>query len=104
MSNEMPQHSDSIQERPRSNAWLRFAVALGCIAVLWLMVLPWLTRREQIAEHIQLQQQQRIDPSAMYYSELEILPAIAHRVERLHEYYGFAYRPGTQPAITRSRE
>jgi hypothetical protein len=63
-----------------------------------------LSRQDQIAEHIKQQQNLNIDPSAMYYSELEILPAIAHRVERLHEYYGFAYRQTDRVTSEQSAE
>ena len=78
-------------QKTRQHQWLRFTTAVSCVVLLWLVVLPWLGRQAQVVEHIQTLQEQRIDPSAMYYSELEILPAIAHRVERLHEYYGYAY-------------
>jgi len=79
-------------QKTRRGQWLLFVAAVSSVALLWLVVLPWLGRQDQVADHIQALQEQRIDPSAMYYTELEILPAIAHRVERLHKYYGYGYQ------------
>lgn len=62
---------------------VRLLVAVSTLAVVWLVLLPLLARQSYVAEHIQQQEELGIDPSAMYYSELEIMPAIAHRVERL---------------------
>jgi hypothetical protein len=61
----------------------KLAIALAAMACVWLVVLPLVSQQRHVSEHIQQQEQLGIDPSAMFYSELEILPAIAHRVERL---------------------
>lgn len=62
---------------------IRFATALAAVGLVWLVVLPLVARQSSVARHIEAQQQRGIDPSAMFYSELEILPPIAHRMERL---------------------
>lgn len=61
---------------------LALAGALAALAATWLVLLPWLARTKPIAEHIAAQQRQGIDPSAMFYTELDIAPAIAHEAER----------------------
>lgn len=68
------------------NAVLRGRLALACalaaLAATWLIALPWLATTKPVAEHIAEQQRQGIDPSAMFYTELDIAPAIAHKAER----------------------
>jgi len=67
---------------------LKLALAILTVAAIWLGALPWLAVIPPIRRHIELQERQGIDPSAVFYSELEILPPIAHRYERLHETHG----------------
>lgn len=63
--------------------WWRFAGSLGMLSATWLLLLPWIGRYPAVADHIEQQERQGIDPSAVFYSELEIVPPIAHRIERL---------------------
>lgn len=46
---------------------------VSAIAIIWLLFLPWLGEQEGIRQHIELMQQAKIDPSAMYYSELGVI-------------------------------
>lgn len=64
--------------------WNRLLLALLIAVSVWGFVLPWLGQRPAIAEHIENQRSQNIDPSARYYSDLETLPPIVHRLEKLH--------------------
>jgi hypothetical protein len=65
--------------------WLRFAMSLLVVSGIWLVGLPWLGGFAVVADHIENQERQGIDPSAMFYSELEILPPVVHRIERLQK-------------------
>ncbi len=69
---------------PRAG-WLKLLAASFAVAAVWLVALPWLATTTPVQRHIELQESQGIDPSAVFYSELEILPPIAHHYERLHE-------------------
>lgn len=73
-----PRASDS----PTPGSRLKLAGALAALATTWLVALPWLATTGPVAEHIAEQERSGIDPSAMFYTELEIAPAIAHRAER----------------------
>jgi len=78
--------SDNLLPRQRiAINWLRLVGWLGVITLTWCVALPWIGRHPAIARHIEHQEKQGIDPSAMFYSELEIVPSIAHRIERLQE-------------------
>lgn len=64
--------------------WLRFAAFWTVIAFCWLVILPWLARQPARAARIDALQRAGIDPSAMYYSELEMMPDTLRRLEQLH--------------------
>lgn len=70
------------------SAWLKLALSLLVIGVVWCLALPWLASTPAVKRHIAEQERQGIDPAAVFYSELEILPPIAHRYERLHQTHG----------------
>jgi len=49
----------------------KLVVALMVLAVLWLGLLPALTRTKGAARHIRTMQEGGVNPGAMFYSELE---------------------------------
>ena len=65
--------------------WGSLGVAIAAMGLVWLVVLPRIGEQPRVAEHIVTQQRLGIDPSALFYSELEIAAGIAHHVERLHD-------------------
>ncbi len=58
------------------------------ILVIWCIVLPYLASRESMLSYTQWLDQHGIDPSATYYTELEMMGPILHRLER---------QPGAHP-------
>ena len=69
--------------RDRGSLW--FAMIVLAVSALWLVVLPWIGSQPDIAAKIEEEQRRGIDPSAMFYSELELLPPVAHRLERMQD-------------------
>lgn len=53
------------------------SVAIGCI---WMILLPWLASQPKMARQLQWLSDRKIDPSAMYYTELEVLDPILDRM------------------------
>lgn len=51
--------------------WLRLGIAVGLVAFTWLVILPRLADVPPVKRHIETMQDAGIDPSAMFYSELE---------------------------------
>ncbi|WP_237607266.1 hypothetical protein [Roseimaritima sediminicola] len=51
----------------------------AAIAVVWLVVLPYRARQPAMREHLQWLDDKGIDPSAMYYTELEVMEEILQR-------------------------
>lgn len=82
------QQSSSEAQTSMTGRWLRFAVAFLSVAAIWRLALPWVESYPQVSEHIATQKKLGVDPSAMFYTELEISSPIAHHVERLQEWHG----------------
>jgi len=58
----------------RSRAVLRLTLGGGLVALVWCGLLPRLLEWPPVARHVALMEERRVDPSAMYYTELERLP------------------------------
>jgi len=57
-----------------SRAVLRLAAGTTLVAGVWCGLLPRLLEWPPVARHVALMEERRVDPSAMYYTELERLP------------------------------
>ncbi|UUO04725.1 hypothetical protein M4951_15165 [Blastopirellula sp. J2-11] len=55
----------------RRRRWTRLLIAVGIVAVVWLVILPQIAETPPVKRHIEKMQAAGIDPSAMFYSELE---------------------------------
>jgi|GEM_PF-1746614 len=64
--------------------WISFTAGAVCVGTIWLIVLPLIGDVPAVADHIALQKQGNIDPSAMFYTDLAIAPVVAARAERIH--------------------
>ncbi|SMP43730.1 hypothetical protein SAMN06265222_101982 [Neorhodopirellula lusitana] len=60
-----------------------FASTVG-LAVIWLVVLPAFAKQPAMNQHLNWLNEQGIDPSAMYYTELEVMEEILQR-QRIKE-------------------
>jgi hypothetical protein len=61
---------------------LCFALCISSLAFLWLVMLPWLSAQPGVAGHLKWLDDHRIDANAMFYTELEALEPVLHRLER----------------------
>lgn len=57
----------------RKQRWIRFAGATLMVAIVWLVLLPRVARIERVQERIRRNRAAGIDPSAMFYTDLEHL-------------------------------
>lgn len=72
-----------LRSRPAaSRAAMRFAVACAAVGVVWLVVLPWIAARPAVDDHLRHLKERGVDPSAMYYTELECLEPVLDRLNR----------------------
>lgn len=59
---------------------MKLAVALAAVAAVWLVLLPQTAQRPAMQSHIQWLDDQGVDPSAMYYTELEMMQPLLERM------------------------
>lgn len=67
---------------PSLRAVVRLAAGAGFVAVVWCGLLPRLLEWPPVARHVALMDQRRVDPSAMYYTELERPPVRPAWIDR----------------------
>lgn len=76
----------------RNEGWrlrvARLAAACAVVAAIWLILLPALARLRPIHDHIERMERARIDPSAMFYTEIEGMDEIRARVDAWREETG----------------
>jgi hypothetical protein len=70
----MPMTSDQRQ------GLVRLAGITAVAAVIWLILLPLLSMFPPMSERLQWLDDQRVDPSAMYYTEVDALKPVLQRL------------------------
>lgn len=60
---------------------LGLGLTVCLMAVIWLRVLPWVAAQPKMAAHLEQLDKQGIDPSAMFYTDLEAMEPILRRLE-----------------------
>ncbi len=61
---------------------IRFVLTVTIVAGVWMIILPWIARQPAEYDRWNALQQAGIDPSAMYYPELEAMRPILERLNR----------------------
>lgn len=81
MSHQVSQlEEQSVPAKHRNGVW-ELATACVIIACLWCVVLPWFADRPAMKAHLQFLDDRGIDPSAMFYTELDAMDAILEKLE-----------------------
>jgi len=83
----MTEKPETRSNKPRRNmrGWAQLWAACGLIAVVWIGVLPRLAESPRVQARLEYLEARRIDPSAMFYTELEGLDRVLGRLERFHQ-------------------
>lgn len=71
----------------RTQRWIRLIATVVAIGAIWLVLLPFIGGQQRVAAHIANQQRLGIDPSAMFYTELDVAPVLTDHVDQLRETY-----------------
>jgi hypothetical protein len=58
----------------------RLGAISAIVAAIWLLGLPWLSKFPPMAARLDWLDEQRVDPSAMYYTEVEALKPVLERL------------------------
>jgi hypothetical protein len=80
-------------DRSRSSGARRLLSSIIAVAAVWLVVLPWLAGTRPVAARLQWLDEQGIDPSAMYYTELEAMKPILQRLNERERNGTNRFRP-----------
>ncbi len=70
------------KRRWRPSGSIQLAMIVCLLLFVWLMVLPWMATRPGMAAHLDWLEERGIDPSAMYYTELDAMEEILDRIEK----------------------
>ncbi len=69
------------RSRRGSNGVVKLIAAVTAIACVWCVVLPWYASQPKMKKHLQFLDDRGIDPSAMFYTELDAMDAILDKLE-----------------------
>lgn len=73
-------------QRPLSTSllgkWIGLGLVIVAMSLIWLVILPAYARQPKMSQHLRWLDQQGIDPSAMYYTELPVMEEILKRQRR----------------------
>ncbi|TWT49600.1 hypothetical protein Pla22_47970 [Rubripirellula amarantea] len=67
--------------RPNRRPLLSFVTCVLGIIVTWTVILPWVSSRPAVHQRLEFLDRRGIDPSAMYYTELDVMDDILDRLE-----------------------
>ncbi len=63
------------------NGVIALSVSIIAIGLVWGVALPWYAAQPAMKEHLQFLEEQGIDPSAMFYTELDAMDKILEKIE-----------------------
>ncbi len=82
------QQKRSQSDLQRIQKYLTLGSSIVLIAIVWGTVLPWIGSHCGINERMENLDSKGIDPSALYYTELEIMESISDKIEEAHRRHG----------------
>ena len=86
----------AVGEKRTVRGWLRLAGCAAAIGLIWLGVLPWIADRPSVQRQLEFLDQRQIDPSAMFYTELEAMDDVRDHMTEVRQQHGSAFwRPQT---------
>ena len=74
----MPKHD---KPRGQSSGVIRLGLCVCLIVAVWLIALPWLATQPKMNARLQWLDERGIDPSAMFYTDLDAMDPILERLE-----------------------
>lgn len=74
-------HSNAAESTSASDGVRNLLVAIVVIATLWCIVLPHVATLPAVSEYTEFLDERGIDPSAMFYTELDAMDPILEKLE-----------------------
>lgn len=66
----------------RQSGIVRLVLIAGTAAAVWLLVLPWVGRWGPVRDFVESNEAAGINPSAVYYTEVEAMGGISERLSK----------------------
>ncbi|QDV18999.1 hypothetical protein Pan153_36600 [Gimesia panareensis] len=78
--------TDSPPQQPAGShqRWVSFLLVTGALCLFWFVALPRIARVPSVRAKIEHLEQQKIDPSAMYYTDLEKIEDTVRQIDDFH--------------------
>ena len=76
--------SPATTRRNTLRRWLSLGTCLSLVALIWLTILPAVSRHPSLQAEIRDRKARKIDADAMFYTELEAMDDILERVDNFH--------------------
>jgi len=80
----MPQQHTTQPDNSR-NRWGWFLVLTVSLGILWLVILPRAAEIPQLRSEIEFLEQKKIDPTAMFYTDLETIEETVQNINNFHQ-------------------
>ena len=82
-----------------SQRWMSLALSVAVVGLVWMVVLPWIGSRPSVRARMDELSRQGIDPAAMYYTDLEVMPRLEMNIAAIRRAHPEAFwigagRPG----------
>ena len=74
----------AVRSRSRQQ-WAQFLILLAGVGLLWLVVLPRIAAIPQMKAEIDFLEEKQIDPTAMFYSDLETIEDTVQEITNFHK-------------------
>ncbi|WP_298867243.1 hypothetical protein [uncultured Gimesia sp.] len=65
--------------------WIRFLSLTAVLCIIWLVILPRAAEIPRLQSEIKFLEQRKIDPSAMFYSDLETIEQTVQSIDQFHQ-------------------
>lgn|GEM_PF-2299481 len=78
-------HNQSYEPGSSKRQWAWFLFLTAALGLLWLVILPRAAEIPQLRSEIDFLEQQKIDPTAMFYSDLETIEDTVQNISEFHQ-------------------
>jgi hypothetical protein len=93
MATRLPENDSRPLPAARFRAWWRLTAWAAVAAGIWMIVLPWVAARPAVQRRLEFHRQQRINPSAMFYTEVDVMDEVLDRMDRLRRQHPERFWP-----------
>ena len=76
---------------PNVKGWAALSLCIATIAIVWMLILPWIGEQQSVKSNIEHLKQRGIDASALYYTDLEAMEQIESDINAISKAHPDAF-------------